>query len=251
MDRNNAINVLETIDRMRPPYVEWRVAQAKKLAAAHATTEREELRAMIDSFARTLADVETAEAAAVVEGMELGRIAMPFWSELATAIRSAVLDDRQGRRAVERIEREKSPRYKCLHCQDSGAVKVYYPLFVEWVRPRFEAYQASGFPLMWFEDAAGEWYVKLNAGDVKGPAEISLACCCSGDNARIYQRQVDAMRETRGTQKPKRAAHVGVWNPDRQQLSTGLPEDELAEWYASHAAYEWTPNEGEYDARFN
>lgn len=251
MDRNNAINVLETIDRMRPPYVEWRVAQAKKLAAAHGTTDREELRAMIDSFARTLAEIETDEAAAVVEGMELGRVAMPFWSELATAIRSSVMDDRHSRRAAERSEREKSPRYKCLDCQDSGAVMVFYPPFIEWIRQRFEAYQASGFPLMWFENASREWYCKLNQGEVKGPAEVSVACCCDGDNARIYQRQVSVMRETRGTAKPKRAAHPGVWNPERQQLSKGLPEDELAAWYADHAAYEWTPNEGEYDARFN
>lgn len=250
MERSQAISVLETIDRMRPPFVEWRAAQARKLAAAHGTTERDEQRAMVDSFARTMAEIDFDEATAVVEAMEVGSVPTPFWSELATTIRTAAMEDRRGKRAAKRLERESSPRYHCPHCRDSGAVVAFYPPFVEWLRPHFEGYEASGFPHDWFDVAKRQWYGRLRRYEVRGPAEVCLACCCDGDAARVYQRQVAAMSETRNGPKPKRAAHVGVWNPDRQALSRGLPEDDLAAWYATHAAYEWAPADDEYASRF-
>lgn len=250
MTRSDAICVLQTIDRMRPTFVEWRTKQANTLAANHGTTAAEELKAMVDSFARTLADVDTTEAADVVAAMEVGRVPLPFWSELATSLRTAVLDDRRGRRDAERGERESTLRYKCIECRDFGAVTVYYPPFVEWLRPRFEAYQESGFIDDWYGVATSEWYRKVALKEAKATAEVSLACCCNCDNARIFQRQVETQRETRGTAKPKRAAHPGTWNPDRQRRVTGDTEADLADWYASHAAYEWSPQPGEYDERF-
>ncbi len=173
------------------------------------------------------------------------------WSELAATIRNASLDSRRARKATERNERERSPRYQCLSCRDSGAVMVYYPPFVDWLRPRFEQWQATGFPRFWYSGVAREWYGRLSQGEVKGPAEITVACHCQCEYARIYQQQVAAMNESRGTQKPRRAAHPGVWNPQRQCLSSGDAEHDLAEWYATHQAHEWAPAEGEYDARFN
>lgn len=250
MTRSDAICVLQTIDRMRPPFVEWRTKQANTLAANHGTTAAEELKAMVDSFARTLADLDTAEVADVVDAMEVGRVPMPFWSELASSLRTAVLDDRRGRRDASRGEREATLRYSCLECRDFGAVTVYYPPFVEWLRPRFEAYVESGFPEGWYGAASREWYRKVALKEAKAIAEVSLACCCNCDNARIFQRQVATQRETRGTAKPIRAAHPGVWNPDRQPRVTGEPEADLAAWYGNHVAYEWTPSPGEYEERF-
>lgn len=251
MKRTDAICVMQTIDRMRPTYIDWRNDQASKLANAHGTSDGEEMRAMVDSFARTLADVDTTEAAAVVESMEMGRVALPFWSELATAIRSAALEDRRGRREVDRNSRAGSLKYACIECRDFGAVTVYYPPFVDWLRPRFEAYQESGFPAGWYEQASHEWYRKVALKEARAIAEVSLACCCNCDNAKIFRRQVEAAKESRETSKPRRSAHPGVWNPSRQRRCTGDPVEDLAAWYAEHQAYEWTPNPGEYGERFN
>lgn len=251
MKRTDAICVMQTIDRMRPTYIDWRNDQASKLANAHGTSDGEEMRAMVDSFARTLADVETTEAAAVVESMEMGRVPLPFWSDLATAIRSAAMDDRRGQREAERSGRGSTLKYTCIECRDFGAVTVYYPPFVEWLRPRFEAYEESGFPAGWYEQASHEWYRKVAIKEARAIAEVSLACCCNGDNARIFRRQVEAAKESRESSKPRRAAHPGVWNPDRQCRCTGEPIEDLSAWYAEHQAYEWTPAPGEYGERFN
>lgn len=250
MKRQDAICVMQTIDRMRPTYIDWRNDQASKLANAHGTSDGEEMRAMVDSFARTLADVETTEAAAVVESMEMGRVQLPYWSELATAIRSAAMEDRRGRRETERAGRGSSLKYSCLECRDFGAVTVYYPPFVDWLRPRFEAYQESGFPDGWYETASHEWYRKVALKEARAIAEVSLACCCNCDSARVFRRQIEAAKESRESSKPRRSAHPGVWNPDRQRRCTGEPQEDLAAWYGEHAAYEWVPAPGEYDERF-
>lgn len=263
MDRSNALCVITSLDRLRPAYAEWRSEQAKKLAAAHATTAVEEAKAMVDSFARTMADVDTDEAAAVVEAMESGVMQIPFWGEMATAIRGQAMDDRRGRRDAERYQRESDRRLHCLDCEDRGFIAVYNPAFVAWLRPRFEECEQAGeFPKDWYREAVSKWNRKVvqvltdkGRGLDAAPAEVMLVCRCNCPDAEIFRRQLvrmaDSLRDAKA--KPFRAAYVGQWTQGKQCVKTFEPHADLTAWFAEHdadEAYQWDPHPNEYATHF-
>ena len=158
MTTDDAICVLETLDRLRPAYAEWRSEQARKLAASHGTKPVDENRAMLASIARSWADVTTEEAATVVEEMEAGKLPIPFWGEMASTVRTAAMADRQGRRDADRYQRETERRLHCLDCQDRGWVMVYNPRFVEELRYKFAAWrETESFPDGWYKSEVDAW----------------------------------------------------------------------------------------------
>jgi hypothetical protein len=263
MNRNDAICVLTAIDRFRPGYAEWRSEQAHKLAGMHGTKASDESRAIIDSVARTLADVTTEEAAAVVEALETGSMSIPFWGEMATAIRGQAIDDRRGRRDAERYQRESDRRLHCLDCEDRGNLTVYNPAFIAWIRPRFEECARTGdFPKGWYREAVLNWnrkVVKVLTDKGRGldaaPAEVPLVCRCNCPDAEIFRRQLarmaDSLRDAKA--KPFRAAYIGQWTQGKQCVMTFDPHADLTAWFAEHdadEAYQWDPHPNEYAAHF-
>lgn len=257
MTRDDTICLINTLDRLRPAYAEWRSEQANKLARAHGTTPTEEARAMVDSFARSVAQVTTEEAAAVVDGLESGAVELPFWGEMAATVRREAYIDRQGRREAEKYQREGERRFHCIDCLDAGYVAAYWPKFVEWLRPRFEAWQADReFPKGWYQAARSEWNRLVVRHEQKHPAEVTLVCRCNCPNAVIYRKQLARLRDYNANPqgKPVRAAHIGQWEPTKVCRVTFSPEADLIAWYDAHDAnenYEWTPPPGEYAERFN
>lgn len=241
MNRDDVICLIEMLGRYRPDYAQWRSDQAHELAARYGTEPAVEQEAMIDSACRTLASIDAVEAADVLEQIETGQLPLPQtprgfmqWERLVEVIRASVLDDRRRRREADKFDREQSPRFHCLDCLDAGSVLVYYPPFLEWLRPTFAEYERSGFPPGWFAAESRRWYRRLMLKEVKAPATLPLACRCASPAAKVYQAQVAKLRDQVRATGAGRAAHVGVWNPERQCRVVGDERVDLALWYASH-----------------
>lgn len=260
MNLSETRDMVSVFDRMRPAYADWRMDQAKKLAAMHGTDPKTELRAIIEGMARALSEIDTGEAADVLCEMETGDCPIPPYGELAASIRSHALDNRRGRAEAERYRRDTEPRYRCLDCQDRGNVLAYNPAFLRWLRPTLAERRRTG-GLAWYYRARAEWNRRCvqaasdgERGQSVAPAEIGLVCRCDCHEANVYRRQLTAMVESMRDQsaKPRRAAYIGQWTEGRQCLVIDHGA-ELDEWFAEHddaADFAWQPNPGDYAARF-
>lgn len=259
MNLSETRDMVSVFDRMRPAYADWRMDQAKKLAAMHGTDAKTELRAIIEGMARALADIDNGEAADVLAEMETGSLLIPPYGDLSTTIRTHALEARRGRREAERLHREHEPRYRCLDCHDTGHVDVYNPAFLRWLRPTFETRRRTG--LTWYYRARSEWnrlVVQAVSDGVRGqqaaPAEIGLVCRCDCQEALVFRRQLHAMVESLNarSEKPKRAAYIGQWTPDRQCIIVDHA-DELVSWYSDHddqQDFTWQPDPADYAERY-
>jgi hypothetical protein len=254
MNRADALCVLTTLDRFRPGYAEWRSEQAHKLAGIHGTKAADESRAMVDSIARTLADVATDEAADVISEMEAGKVPVPFWGEMASSIRGAALESRRGRREAERFQRDREERFRCLDCCDRGSVVIYNPDFLEWIRPQFADLDLGGpIPLRWYRQLVAAWNHQAvgvitdgGRGFAACAAEIPLVCQCGCDAAVIFRRQINRMQDSLrdAKAKPLRAAYAGQWDPEKHCRQTDDPHADMTEWFEQHSAadrYQWNP----------
>lgn len=175
MNYNETLDFLTQFERLTPAYAKWRTEQAHALAGMHATKPEDELRAMVASMARTLEDVTTSDAAEVLGGMETGQVEIPPYGGLAMAVRMASMQNRDGRTAAARYDRESQPRYSCLDCRDSGIVEVFNPLFVHDYRATFMEYGGK-LPADWYGPAYRWWL-----GQQRGPMIHVALCDCRCD----------------------------------------------------------------------
>lgn len=252
MNHDETMCFIRGVSTYRPDFAAWWSEQVGITVRATGLDEGAATNSMFDSVCRQLAEIDAGEAIDLLSRLESGEAAIPVtaggyprWESFVGFVRSSVLDDRRRRRDLNRRERESEPRFHCLHCLDAGSVLVYYPPFVEWLRPTFEEYQRGVFPAGWFQAASQAWYGRAVRKEVKAPATLPLACHCQSPAARTFRSQVSRMREAIAAGGVGRAAFVGVWNPERQCRCGGAEAEELARWYATHRpneSYEWQPD---------
>lgn len=203
MNRNDAISLLTTLDRFRPTYAEWRSEQANKLAAIHRTNVAEESRAILDSIARTLADVSSEEAAIVIESMESGAVAVPFWGEMAATIRREAFADRRARQESAAYS-ERSERLECLDCRDNGVVVIFNPYFVRDFQGEFEKFEAM--PLNFFALIVRWWRENADRPHL-GALSHSALCDCNCKRRGILAQELAKFE--RGERKTKKGEPAG------------------------------------------
>jgi hypothetical protein len=237
MNRNDALCLLTALDRFRPAYAEWRSEQANKLAAMHRTTIAEESRAMIDSIARTLSEVTTAEAAAVVEGMESGAVAVPFWGEMAATIRRESFADRRAREESAAYSKP-AERLTCLDCRDNGYVVIFNPYFVRDFRSEFERF--DNIPPRFFALIVRWWRENADRQHLGAISHAAL-CDCSCKRQGILASELTKFE--RGERKTKKGEPAGPpacgtahwnrhWSPVWPSNMDGELFDALARFYA-------------------
>lgn len=216
-------NVVRAICVAQPSYREWLQRALHSAAAANNTTAASESQALFASMQRTLADVTWEEAEPILSDLERGDVPMPVYGELPRFIRSEALERRaiNAKRERERaIQYAAEPRYKCLHCRDTGIAHVLDPQFVRAFRKRFEAMTEADFA----NEEGGTWWhrarVWFRTEHGARKVEYGVACCCDRGS-----RLGDRMQRLDVNRMP--VLHGILW-----------VRDVLAAWYAKHDASE-------------
>ena len=247
MNREEFRPLLLRVTAIEPAYRGW----IEKMAHSIGSSIEEAYESMVADWFRAVEQYESSEVAEVLNEIASTRRELPSYSKLWRTIAGCACDNRMAAKLAERSSRDREVRVHCLNCMDAGHVLIYYPPFLEWIRPRFEQWQHGGFPARWYEDARSEWYGRARRNEVKATAELSLVCCCNSPQSVLYRGQLDRFRDYMRSPegKPMRAAYVGQWNPDRHCRVRFSPQEDLAEWYAAHRpneSYEWNPSQFDY-----
>jgi hypothetical protein len=228
---------------------EWREAVIAQETAANGTNEETEWQAQLASWQRTLADVSYDEASAIVRQMELGRLDVPPYGELARTIRAEAV-------AARRAPDTDGRRYECALCRDNGMVEVWNPLFVHAYRAEFESLQATRVSGEHHNRLTGEIYrasywsvepanwlgmaYRWWRGQARGPMRHMALCTCSCRRQQVLAGELRAYRDgTRSTRTNKAAGPpacgVVQYDPARMPLATADRYEDLRAWYAMHA----------------
>ena len=250
MNSDEVKGFIRSVSAFRPDFAAWWGDQVGVTCRSTGLGAAEAVETMFASVCRQLAEVDASESIDLLSQLEAGDKQLPAtaggyvrWEEFIGFVRRTILDERRQRRMADRsVDRDSEQRFHCLDCLDAGHVLVFYPPFLEWLRPTFEEMQRTGFPAGWFTRVAGQWYGRLKLKQVRAAATVPLACVCDSPAATIYRAQVRSMKDSGGV---KRAAYIGVWNPEKMCRIAGDEAEDLARWYATHRAndsFDWTPD---------
>lgn len=223
MDMDAVRRVMRRLSEVVPAWLQWRqdtlVAQSR--FAGEPQTDAAGRR-MLDLWQRNLEDVDEAEALDVLELLALGKVAAPPYGELPVWLRRESL---ALRRPAEEQRRElqfaAEPRYRCLHCRDTGMAHALDPKFVSAFRKHFELMTEDDFANT--ED--GTWWARARRWyrqEYNRKATYSVRCVCdaaSNRGGQMQQLDLDRMPVLHGI----------LW-----------VRETLAAWYASHDVLEVT-----------
>jgi len=219
MDLNATRNVIRAVGVAFPAYREWLAKSAEAAAVESGAPRGDEAVAMLRSMQRVLTDVSWEEVEPILAELERGDLAMPPYGDVPRFLRSQALE----RRALAaKAERERAfcyaeaPRYRCLHCRDTGVAHALDPQFVSAVRIRFEAMADDEFAAT----DGGSWWLRakhwFRAEHGPRKVEYSAACCCiRGDRLADRMQRLDERRMP--------VLHGLLW-----------VRETLAAWYESH-----------------
>jgi hypothetical protein len=218
MDMDATKRVMHRISGILPAWLQWRqdtlVAQAR--FAGEPQTDAAGRR-MLELWQRNLEDVAEDEAARVLDRLAVGDLLAPPYGELPVWLRRESL---ALRRPAEDARRElqfaAEPRFRCLHCRDTGVAHVLDPKFVSAFRIRFEAMTEDDFTAT----EGGSWWLRakhwFRAEHGPRKVEYSAACCCNRG-----ERLADRMQRLDERRMP--VLHGLLW-----------VRETLAAWYESH-----------------
>ena len=96
MNTTELRTVLKRFAKVSPGFLEWRTRQAEQAASANRTTADTEWEEQLASWSRTLAKITVTEGLAVVARMEAGTLQVPYFGDIAQAVRRAALANREG-----------------------------------------------------------------------------------------------------------------------------------------------------------
>lgn len=222
MDMDAVRRVMRRLSEVVPAWLQWRqdtlVAQSR--FAGEPQTDAASRR-MLDLWQRNLEDVAEGEAMRVLDRLAVGNASAPPYGELPVWLRRESL---ALRRPAEDERRElqfaAEPRYRCLHCRDTGIAHVLDPKFVRAFRKRFEAMTEADFA----NEEGGSWWLRakhwFRAEHGQRKVEYGVACCCDRGS-----RLGDRMQRLDVARMP--VLHGILW-----------VREVLAAWYESHDATE-------------
>lgn len=218
MDLDAVRRVMRRTSEVLPAWLQWR--QDTLLAQSRFAGEAETAaaaRRMAELWQRNLADVSEAEAGEVLDRIAVGQLTAPMYGELPVWLRRESLALRPTAEAERReLQYAAEPRFRCLHCRDTGVVHCLDADFVTRFRTRFAAMTDEDFA----DTTDGTWWHRAKAWHraEHGTAKIEYAAACdcpAGLPRRERQRS---------------------WQPDRMPVLHGLWQvrDTLFRWYDVH-----------------
>jgi len=185
MKFSEAMDVLKAVCRAFPAYTEWRERIVDAQAATFGDTPGEAMESLEKAFALPLEDTPLDEAKAVVRDLAAGKTKSPPYGDMARFIAAEVIGrrkPREGQRVLNNTSPE--PRYRCLHCRDTGICNALNPEFVRQFRSKFLAMTDGDFTdaksVPWWH-RAGQWW-RSEGG--RSPIDAAVACSCDAGRVR-------------------------------------------------------------------
>jgi len=177
-----------------PAWLTWREEALRKQAEFSGDLDSS-ARAMREIWRRNLLDVEEQEAMQVLDRVAVGRLKLPPYSDLPVFLRRESLATRPDR-AKQRLELQfaDEPRFRCLHCRDTGTAWVLDADFTSRYRTLFSSMTGDDFA-----DCGGSWYHRAKSWwrreSGSGKIDYAVACACAAGQPR--QESMSTLDPTR------------------------------------------------------